>query len=380
MKNIKLFIIAVLSLAAATACEIASVDPPEYATRQKTVLVYMVANNNLSSNATSNIKDMMEGYLPTDDNLLVYLHSTNGNPILLRLYKDEEGVAGKDTVYRFPARNSADPASLASALKVCRTMYPAEEYGLVLWSHGTGWLPQQYYSKVRSFGLDGTTEMDIIEMAKAIPYKLNYVIFDACLMGGIEVAYELKDSVDYIIASPTEILSDGFPYNRIMEHIFKSSTQLQAIAQEYFNHYNSKSGSSRSATISLVKTSELANVAQLAKEIFNKYGNNGNFSNMLVDTTAVQKYYRGEKHWFYDFGGLMQQLAGSDAAALDKALEKAVVYKAATPEFLTLKIDQNKFSGISTYIPSPRADAELLEYYLNLRWNKDTGYIQTGQQ
>ena len=376
MKLIKYLLASFVLLFSAVSCDPVSQDPPQFTEQQKTLLVYMVANNNLSSNATGNINAMLQGYLPTEDNLLVYLHSTSGNPILLRLYRDERGAAAKDTVYRFPQRNSADPASLTSAMNVCRTMYPAQEYGLILWSHGTGWLPEHYYGKTRSFGQDGGKEMDIIELAKAIPFKLNYVIFDACLMGGIEVAYELKDSVDYVMASPTEILSDGFPYRKMMEHIFKSSTQLQAVAQEYYNHYNDKSGSSRSATISLIKTSELDNLAQKAKEIFNKYGHNGNLGNTLVDTTAIQKYYRDKKHWFYDLGGLVQQLAGDDADAFNKALESAVIYKAATPEFISVKIDPAKFSGLSTYIPSPKADAELLEYYPKLRWNQDTGYIQ----
>ena len=376
MKLIKYLLASFVLLFSAASCDPVSQDPPEFTQQQKTLLVYMVANNNLSSFSTSNINAMLEGYLPANDNLLVYLHSTSESPKLLRLYKDNSGKAVKDTVYRFPERNSAAPKSLTSALSVCKTMYPAEEYGLILWSHGTGWLPDQYYNTTRSFGRDGTNEMDIMDLAKALPCKLDYIVFDACLMGGIEVAYELKDSVDYIIASPTEILSNGFPYNKIMEHIFKSSTRLEAVANEYFNHYNYMSGSSRSATIALIKTSELEKVAMEAKEIFSQYGHNGNFGNTLVDTTSIQKYYRGTKHWFYDFAGLMEQLAGENAAPLKSALESAVLYKASTPNFLELPIRPNKFSGLSTYIPSPTADPELLEYYTKLRWNQDTGYIQ----
>lgn len=377
MKFLKYLLISAAVLSAALACDPISQDPPQFQEQQKSLLVYMVANNNLSSFASNNISSMMQGYLPTDDNLLVYVHSTVGNPLLLRLYKDERGATVQDTVYRFPPRNSADPKSLTSALKVCRTMYPADEYGLILWSHGSGWLPTGYYGKTRSFGQDGTAEMDIIELAKALPYKLNYLVFDACLMGGIEVAYELKDSVDYVISSPTEIMSNGFPYDKIMEHVFKSSTNLESLAKEYFNHYNGMSGSSRSATVSVVKTSELEKVAQQAKDIFSQYGHNGNLGNTLVDTTSIQKYYRGTKHWFYDFAGLMEQLAGENAAPLKSALENAVLYKASTPNFLELPIRPHKFSGLSTYIPSPKADPELLEYYTKLRWNRDTGYIQT---
>lgn len=380
MKFTKILLASFALLFSIASCDPVSQDPPEFVQQQKTLLVYMVANNNLSSFSTSNINAMMEGYLPTEDNLLVYLHSQTESPKLLRLYKDESGAAVRDTVYRFPDRNSADPKSLTSALSVCKTMFPAEEYGLVLWSHGTGWLPEKYYGATRSFGLDGSSEMDIMDLAKALPFKLNYLIFDACLMGGIEVMYELKDSVDYIIASPAEILSNGFPYNKIMEHIFKSTTRLEAVANEYFNHYNYMSGSSRAATIALVKTSELDKVAQLAKGIFSQYGHNGNYGSTLVDTTSIQKYYRGSKHWFYDFRGLMEQLAADDAEPLKSALESAVLYKAATPDFLGVVIRPQRFSGLSTYIPSPTADPKLLEYYTKLRWNQDTGYIQTDGQ
>lgn len=376
MKLVKYLLASLILLVAVASCDPVSQDPVEYPHRQKSVLVYMVANNNLSSNATTNINAMMHGYLPTENNLLVYLHSTDGNPILLKLYRNSSGEATRDTVYRFPARNSADPASLTSALKVCRTMYPADEYGLILWSHGTGWLPEGYYSKTKSFGLDGSNEMDIMDLAAALPYKLDFVVFDACLMGGIEVAYQLKDSVDYVVSSPTEILSYGFPYANIMQHIFKTPSDLESVAEEYFNYYNEMSGSSKSATVALVKTSELEQVAAQARELFSKYGSNGNLGNNSIDTLQIQKYYRNSKHWFYDVNGLMEQIAGNDAANFTKALEKAVIYKAATPNFIGIKINPAKYSGLSTYIPSQKADSTLLNYYTKLRWNQDTGYIQ----
>lgn len=375
MKHLKFLIASLALLFTVASCDPVSQDAPEYPVQQKSVLIYMVANNNLASNATNNINALMDGYIPTEDNLLIYLHSTNGNPSLMRIYKKADGAVAVDTVYRFPAMNSADPESLTSVMKVCQTMFPAQEHGLVLWSHGTGWLPKGYYGRTRSFGQDGGNEMDIIDLAAALPHKLDFIIFDACLMSGIEVAYQLKDSVDYIIASPTETLSDGFPYSDIMKHIFRSPMELTSVAKDYYDYYNGMSGSSRSATISVIKTSELENVAAKAKAIFEKYGNNGNFSSKLIDTTQVQKYYRSNKHWFYDINGLMQQLAGEDAKEFTNALEKAVIYKAATPDFLGMHINSEKYSGVSTYIPSPRADAELLDYYKKLLWNQETGYI-----
>ena len=75
----------------------------------------------------------------------------------------------QDTAYRFPIRNSAEPETLTSVMSVTRTMFPAREYGMFLWSHGTGWLPEGYYS-TKSFGSENGVEMDIKDLAKALPY------------------------------------------------------------------------------------------------------------------------------------------------------------------------------------------------------------------
>lgn len=360
-----LFILALISVA----CDPVSENAPEFEQKQKTVLVYMVANNNLSSNAENNLSSMKGGYIPSDDNLLVYMHLSNSTPVLLRLHKDGSGAVVQDTVYRFPAHNSADAKSLSSVLKVSQTMFPAQEYGLVLWSHGTGWLPEGYYTK--SFGADEGKEMDVKDLAAALPCRMDFVLFDACLMGGIEVAYELKDSVDYVISSPAEILSQGFPYSKIMQHIFRTPMELESVAKEYFDHYNGQSGSMRSATISVVKCSELDAVASETAKILKEYG--GNIGE--VDTLAVQRYYRGTKHWFYDFGNYISELSGGNDAQFQAALAKAVVYKATTPYFLEIAIDQKRYSGLSTYIPSPTADKDLVEYYSKFKWSKDTGYL-----
>ena len=188
-------------------------------------------------------------------------------------------------------------------------------------------------------------------------------------MGGIEPAYQLKDSTDYILFSPTETLANGMPYASIMQHIFAQPTDLTAVAKEYYNFYNNQS-SLRYATISLVKTSELEDLANAASEIFGKYRD----SISTVKINNIQRYYRGNKHWFYDISDFIGQIAPKDEAeAFNKALDKAVIYKAATPYFIDIPI--NSFSGLSTYIPYFN-ETELDNYYKTLEWNKVCGMIE----
>ncbi len=377
LRSIGSFLLLALIAVFAYSCEEVKGEPIEYPIKEKTVLVYMVGNNNLSGTAETNLIDMKRGFIPEENegNIVAYYHIQNQDPLLLNIYKDETGQVAVDTAYRFPPRNSATATSLKNAMQVTQTMFPANEYGLILWSHGTGWLPEGHYSKTKSFGseYDNTTssykEINIQDLVKAMAYKTSYVIFDACLMGGIETAYEFKDSTDYLLFSPAEILEQGFPYAKIMQHLFSNPTDLESVAKEFYHYYNSQVGQMKSATVSLVKTSELENVAAAAKTIFDEHRE----KIATLDMGNIQRYFRRNKHWFYDIEDFMNQLGTPEQAATFKeALEKAVIYKAATPYFIDIHI--TKYSGISTYVPNP-ADEELDPFYQTLKWNKACNMI-----
>lgn len=403
-------------------CEEVKGTPEEFQKKGKTILVYMAANNNLSEDAKNNLADMQKGYVPTDDgNLVVYFHYPNQNPLLLNITHNETGAVAVDTIYRFPARNSATAASLTSAINVTATYFPAEEYGLILWSHATGWLPVSYYIDnpksssaysygqpqenslapgygnqlfngyangtdpyadivkmvkqerngilMRSFGSEEDKEIELKDLTRALPFKFSFIVFDACLMGGIEVAYQLKDSTDYLLFSPTETLANGMPYSVIMQHLFSTPTDLTAAAKEYYNFYNSQS-SLRYATISLVKTSELDGVAAAAKDIFET----GRDKISSININGIQRYFRGNKHWFFDLDAFIAQIATQEQYANFKsALEKAVMYKAATPYFIDIPIED--YSGLSSYIPYFN-ESDLDNYYKTLQWNIDCGMVK----
>ena len=44
-------------------------------------------------------------------------------------------------------------------------------------------------------------EIEIEDFAKAIPMKLDYILFDACLMGNLEIALNIAPYADYLVAS-----------------------------------------------------------------------------------------------------------------------------------------------------------------------------------
>ena len=366
-------------------CKKAETEEIVVVKRPKTVLLYMVANNNLSYDAENSISRLQNGYIPAEEgNLLVYKHCAGMDPVLLHIKKGEQGTVVADTAYRFPPRVSATKSALTQALNVTQALFPADSYGLILWSHGTGWIPPLASSSSaaqeqrsgscpeRTFGLDGKVELEIRDLAQAIPYKLSFMLMDACFMGGIETAYEVKDSVDYYIGSPAEILTESFPYHKIMQHIFKSTPDYAAVCKEYYDYYNAKSGAERSATVALMDCSKLAEVAEVAKRVFDQYGE----SIASLDLSLLQPYFRGSSSkYFYDLKDLVDAIADASLSAeFAAALERAVPYKASTPYFIELPI--RSFCGVSTYVPGNPADTKLADYYKQYKWNQATGMIK----
>ncbi|MBR5703260.1 MAG: hypothetical protein IKX45_03305 [Bacteroidales bacterium] len=386
--------------------------------RKEFVMVYYCAGfNNLSSDIRNNLEVMKSGDIPfktSKHKLLSFTHlsksDTNFGDLteshLVHLYKEFNAVHA-DTLYTIDkSRFASDPEVLREVMEKVAELYPNAHYGLVVSSHGTGWLPAGRYSsgsyiqfsgkkrnavlpfyrynedsddpRVKSFGAevqmkDGqkySVEMSIQSMVQAIPVHLDYILFDACLMGGVEVAYEFKDVADKVAFSPTEVLSEGFDYSDISD-LLSDNVSIEAFCKKYFDYYD-KTYRTRSATISVVNTSGLEALAAASKLVFNTYRSS---MNSLTTLSGIQRYYRADHHWFFDFRDILVKanVSATDLAAVDAALNGCISYKAATPYFLELQI--NTYSGLSMYLPSV-GDAQLNEFYKTLAWNKATNLVE----
>lgn len=352
------------------------------------VLVYFAANNNLRPEASSDLEEIKKGWLPArgfDSQIYLVYMDSGGSPSLKRLSRDDEGKIIEEIVITYPeGTDSATKETLAQVLSDAEKAYPADTRGLVLWSHGSGFLPSGYYSSptdpvipdrnlMKSFGYDEGTykEIEIQDVRTVLEkYHFRFLALDACLMGSIEVAYELRNVCDYILASPTESLDEGFPYEEMNDKFFDSANTETAIvecARIFYDYYFEKSSS---GTIAVYKTSEIGGLTLVSKELFAKY--NSEF--LRMDRTKVQPFYRDGRAFFYDFGSTMEQLTSDqEYRQFMNALNNFVIYKAATANFLEIKI--KSYSGIATYIP--RAEyVNLNAYYRTLAWNSATGLVR----
>ena len=79
--------------------------------------------------------------------------------------------------------------------------------------------------------------MEIADLAAALTGHFDFIMFDACFMASVEVLYELRDKADYFIASPAEIISDGFPYEAAAPYFWGGEEDLKQVCREYYNYY-----------------------------------------------------------------------------------------------------------------------------------------------
>jgi hypothetical protein len=357
--------------------------------------MYSAAFSNLSPSIHNNEIELCDGDLPfvgSDDVLLIYSHHTkqNGvygiptNPILCRAYKDLTGGTRKDTLIVYPDTDiSASPETLRKVLTDVQDLFPASKYGLLVSSHGKGWIPPGYTennanlfapSPTKELGIEmvDNSGIEVKDLPGAIPMHLEFFIMDACLMGCVEVAYELKDKCDYIVFSPTEILSRGMVYTPMLKRLLvRGTASLQDVCEDYMQYYEAQTGSYQSATITLVDCSKMDALAAACAPLTEKYRSAIN----TLDRSKVQAYFYNDLHWFYDLRDIYAQAGASltELAQLDAALDACVLYSGTTEYFFGLKME--RVCGLSSYIPMA-GKKELNNYYKTLSWNKAISLIQ----
>ena len=350
-------------------------NPPS--SKRRTVLVYLGTDNNFSHEAAEKIDILKKKWKGSNDgNLLVYADA-GANPVLVHIYHSKLRGNVADTINIYAVENSADPATFARMLHRAKEYRPADSYGLVVLSHATGWLPAEMShpdialkSVILDTGADEANNyMELSDFVNAIPYPLDFIVFDACFMGSVEVCYELKDKVAYIVSSPAEVLAPGFVYSTMMQHLFAPVADLTAVARDFYEYYDSRAGFYRSATVSVVKTSELEALATVVSEIIHPNIHPNDFEN-------IQTFGYGRQKIYFDLGDYLQKLSPENRQRIQNALNQCIIYKAHTPSYYSAGTRAmhaiQAFSGLTVYIPQA-AYPQTNNAYGMLKWTERTG-------
>ena len=378
------------------------------ATVERTVLVYLAGKNNLSESLQTNLEQMKAGSKRIGNNtLLVFVRRDikGEQPWLARVSNGEltDSVSLDDMGISTSNMQACNPELMEQVLQYAFNYYPANEYGLVLGGHSTGWLIEQEPSTTRAFGVDngdGYTYSSrnrrwinvptIASVLERVPH-LKFIFADCCNFMCLETMYELRNVTDYIIGSPAEIPAEGAPYEQIMPALFEKNTFCTSAIDIYHRTQNGE------VPLSVVKTSamdQLASATRYALDMVQEKIGNG-----YADTLGLIHYgYSGssiqfhqEYNLFYDAGDFFRShLSESDYQQWKQALDEAVVEKRFAKQWRTcmmwrytysdFEMTEEKYHGVSMYIPQD-PNTEYGKYYVRnnedikqLKWYQSVGW------
>jgi hypothetical protein len=187
------------------------------APKKWTILQYCATDNNLRDSAVENLNELESS--PDNDNIdIISLVDRNENDC--KIYKvkhdDDKGKINSSIIKDMGNTNTADPKTLTNFLIEMMQKYPAEHYAVILEDHGFGWNGVLYDQSSNEKTMTVPQLRQAFEEAqKATGIKIDIIAFDACSMASGEVASELKNAANYMIASQEVLQKRGFNYENL---------------------------------------------------------------------------------------------------------------------------------------------------------------------
>lgn len=396
----------------------------------QTVFMFFPWSNSLLSDFRRTVEDMQTVVAQRsmkDERVMVFMATSEREAVLFEL-KKQNGQCLTDTLRRYSDRPFTSRQWLTSLFSEVMTLAPASRYGMVVGCHGLAWVPVQGQRNARKrlgsqerideednlykeeklleeerlarkkqglskdkplpndlmhFEVQGPvttrfiggtypeTQIETTDLADAMAdagLHTEYILFDACYMSSVEVAYELKDVTHYLIASPTEVISYGFPYITMGKHLL-GTPNYKGIADSFISFYSSYY--LPYGTVAVTDCTQLDALAAIAQQINAaaeeptnaasakqiKAAAEGKFNTATSGKSVpngVQIMDGYSPTLFYDLGHLMSlKNAGTVlTAAFADQLDKTVPYKGHTDQYFTALKDApvniKHYSGLNT--------------------------------
>ncbi len=384
-----------------------------------TLVFYIMANNNLSGDMTANVENIARAvgsdFAPNGRIVIYYDRQDSTTLMELRANTLEEKKwrSRLKVLKRYPQQNSASAEVMSNVMADVKQLAPSGSYGVVFSGHGGGWFPNPVSSgtlmeaqksqmvqehslwhfptdpETRWFGYDGSSNdpasfLSTSDFVSGLAdFNADYIIFDACFMASVEMLYDLRNTAKYIMASPTEIMAEGFPYSDIIPMIFEEDASLIDVAQAFVDYYTF-GGAKHSGSMAVIDCSKLDALAASVKAIYTAGLNDVNLS-------RVQHLERiPTHHAFYDMCDYFALAAPTVELydAFRDAFDQAVVWSGHTRQIYSALPWTNSgyitpvtngvvlsLCGLSVYVPRDELP-KTKSYWAQTQWAQ----FVTGQQ
>ncbi len=351
--------------------QIQDYPPKDDNTVYSTILVYMDGSN-LESDyyaATDDLHEMEQALRDsglTNEDVHIVVEAGGAKRWVYDAMADKKygrfcvSAEGSYNVEGMEARDMGESDTLADFINYGTQSYPAENYGLVFWNHGSG--------QIDGFGCDEQFEESSLTLQEIeegfqkshMKQPFSFISMDACLMGDIELASVLKSYARYLIASEEVEPQQGYDYSwmkTIYDEMHKTQEDLgeaigESMVRTYKNYYKDKD---YKLTLTLMDLAAYDGFHEQFHKMMDQVadGANDNFyRNLGKKRLALQGFNRSgsEAAEIIDMMSFLKLLAGltgktAEYAELQNQYKKLVICK-------IVKGYVKSPSGVSIYLPS----------------------------
>ena len=330
----------------------------------RTIMVYMIGSDleSTQGSATFDIDEMLSADFDEEAvNVVLYTGGTK-RWYTSEISEDENaifeishGELVKKKSFDKEIMTKEDP--LIDFVNYVYDNYETDLYDLILWDHGGG--PIYGYGQdensIANKAMSLETLSDALSKTKlGKETKFDFIGFDACLMGSIEVAYALKDNANYLIAS--EELEPGAGWNYMFLENIKEETTTKEVGQniidEYFDYYETYNYKGN-LTLSLIDLQEVEGLITEVDSLFSKTDGDINvntfskYARKLTRKTVFGNTGRSTSAYdLVDLKDLTNSISDEypeETEAVATTLDQVIVYT---------KDNMTNTNGLSIYFPT----------------------------
>jgi hypothetical protein len=289
----------------------------ESAKKKWTILVFLNADSNLEHFGFKDMQEMERAGSSDEVNLVVQfdqLEKRGTQRYLIekasRSHKTSQEIQSRIVEDR-PEVDMGDWRELRDFLIWGIKNYPAENYALILWNHGSGWSKEEEQEALKGISYDDTSGNHIkteqlpqvfTEVQLETDQRMAIIAFDACVMAMVEVAHVLAPHADYMVASEEDVPGPGYPYDGWLKAWFSdgllsSESFIESLVNEFGKSYSGGSQGSRSVTISAFDLKETDRLAQKVNAWVDSLHERSGLASEQILSAASQSLGFGYSGW-----------------------------------------------------------------------------------
>ena len=272
-----------------------------------------------------------------------YYRLTGGSFSSDRVLPIDGGISGEV--------NSGDTATTEAFMDWVVTNYPSDHYMYSVFNHGSGFDDKTTSGTYSTYaiGLDNTNfdclthyELGVVTAYLKGKIGKNIDLFYpyACLMGGVELAYEIRSSVNYLLFSEQTFPADYWSYEALNAILSSTKTSGKGIGKAFcssaYNYFTFTA--SRNFTLSLI---DISHIGDLRDDI-NTYATSA--LAQIGSTAAIAAYYntaasnsfKMDSSYYIDLGDYLKNVIASsnisstaktNAGSVQTEISNSVIYQ-----------------------------------------------------